>query len=165
MARDPSALPSVSREAILNYAPAMGQALVDNCIVAVHLKIAIDKTMADAAVLYTIPTGKALSIVRAYWEVSVSWSGGASSAIGISSANAAYSTKGDILGGAAGDVAAMLVSTGSPYKGTLGPKMLMSAGTTSSVVLVATDIIRYDKVTSTFTAGSGFVHIDGFLVD
>lgn len=165
MARDATALPSLSREAILNYPPAMAQALIDNCAVGVHLKLAIDKTMADAAVLYTIPTGKTLSIVRAYWEVSVSWSGGSSSAIGISSTNAAYNTKGDILGGSAGDVAAMLVSTGSPYKGTLGPKMLMSAGTTSSVVLVAADVIRYDKVTSTFTAGSGFLHIDGFLVD
>lgn len=165
MSRDPTALPSISREAVLNYEPGLAQAVLDNCVVAVHLKLPIGFGTADAATLYTIPTGKQLSIVRAYWEVTTSWTGGASSAIGVSSSNAAYNTKGNILGGAAGDVAALLVSTGGAYKGTLGPKILMSAGTTSCIVLVATDTIRFDQVTSTFTAGAGFVHIDGFLVD
>lgn len=165
MARDATSLPSINRESILNYLPALAQAVLDNSAVAFHLKLPVGFALADAAVLFTVPTGKTISIVRCYWEVTTSFAGGTSSAIGVSSANAAYSTKGDILGGAAGDVAAMLVSTGSPYKGTLGPKMLMSAGTTSCVVLVAADVLRYDKVTSAFTSGAGFVHVDGFLVD
>lgn len=165
MARDATSLPSINRELILNYHPAQAQALIDNSAVAFHLKLPIGFALADAAALFTVPTGKQVSIVRAYWEVTTSWAGGSSSAIGVSSANAAYNTKGDILGGSAGDVAAMLVSTGSPYKGTLGPKMLMSAGTTSCVVLVATDILRFDRVTSVFTSGAGFLHVDGFLVD
>lgn len=165
MARDATLLPAFNRENILNYPPALAQSIVDYSQVSFHLKLPIAFGTADAATLFTVPTGYKISIVRCYWEVTTSFTGGASSAIGVSSANATYNTKGDILGGSAGDVAAMLVSTGSPYKGTLGPKMLMSAGTTSCVVLVAADILRFDRVTSIFTAGAGFVHVDGYLVD
>jgi hypothetical protein len=165
MARDATLVPNFNRESLLNYTPALAQAILDYGQVAVHLKLPIAFGTADAATLFTVPSGLKLSLVRCYWEVTTTFAGGSSSAIGVSSANTAYSTKGDILGGASGDVAAMLVSTGSPYKGTLGPKILASAGTTSCVVLVAADILRFDRVTSAFTSGAGFVHVDGFLVD
>jgi hypothetical protein len=118
------------------------------------LKIAIDKTMADAAVLYTVPTGFILGLDLPFWEVSVSWTGGSSSAIGLSSSNAGLNTKGDLLGGASGDVAATLVSTGALAKGTKGAKI-----GTPPAVLVGGDTLRFDRITSAFTAGSGFAHV------
>ncbi len=130
-----------------------------------HLKLPVGFALADAAVLYTVPTGLRLSLDRVYWEVITSWSGGTNSAIGVSSSNAAYNTKGNLLGGAGGDIAAGLVSTGSPFKGTIGAKMIYSAGTTSCVVLVAADTVRFDRVVDIFTAGAGFVHIEGTLID
>lgn len=121
------------------------------------VKLAIDFNKADAAVLFTVPTGMKLKLGRIYWEVTTSWTGGASSAIGLSSSNAAFNTKGDLLGGASGDVLATLVSTGSPYKGgTLGTKL----GSNGLIVLVGADTIRFDRITSVFTAGAGFAHVD-----
>jgi len=122
------------------------------------LKIAIDKTMLDAAVLCTVPAGFALRLNGLpFWDVVVGWTGGAASAIGISSANAAASTKGDLLGGAAGDVTATL-GTAGVKAGILGGK-LDTLAHIQAIALVAADIIRFDRITSAYTAGSGFVHI------
>jgi len=131
-----------------------------------HLKLPIDFSLADAAVLYTIPTlingASAVRIDKVYWEVTTSFTGGASSAIGISSNNTGYATKGDLIGGASGDVAATLVSTGLTYKGgTLGAKF----GSNGIVALVAGNTIRFDRITSAFTAGAGYVHIDLSYID
>ena len=131
-----------------------------------HLKLPFTFATADAAVLLTIPTitngAVGLQIDSLFWEITTSFTGGASSAIGISSTNANYNTKGDLLGGASGDVAATLVSTGLTYKGgTIGAKF----GSNGKVVLVAGDVIRFDRITSAFTAGAGFVHINTSWVD
>jgi hypothetical protein len=106
---------------------------------------------ADAAVLYTVPTGCRLHVRRGYWEVATGFTGGSSSAIGLSSSNAAYNTKGDLLGGAGGDVAATLVAGIIP--GTIGAK------TAAGVILVAGNTVRFDRITSAFTAGAGFAHL------
>jgi hypothetical protein len=137
----------------LAMAPTVGSGSWVRLANLVDMKLAIDKTMADATVLFTVPTGMKIRIARAFWEVSVGFSGGSSSAIGVSSSNAGYNTKGDILGGAGGDVAATLVAgyTG----GTLGAKYASNG----VIVLVAADTVRYDKIASTYTAGSGFVHL------
>jgi hypothetical protein len=162
MARDATIVSIPSRDAILNYAPGMGQFFVDNFVGPIHLKLPIGFGTADAAVLCTLPAGIKLKIGTIYWEITTSFTGGSSSAIGISSSDAAYNTKGDLLGGATGDVAATLVSTGRVYKtGTAGAKNV----TTAIMVLGSGTTIRYDQITSTFTAGAGFVHIDGSLVD
>lgn len=119
----------------------------------VHLKLAIAFGTADAAVLFTTPdTGYKLNVERLFWEVTTGFTGGSSSAIGVSSSNAAYNTKGDLLGGASGDVAATLVS--GIKGGTIGAKF----GSNGVVVLVAGDTLRFDRITSAFTAGAGFVH-------
>jgi len=128
----------------------------------VDLKLPFAFGTADATALFTIPTGFKLRLERAYWEFIASMTGGASSAIGLSSTNAAYNTKGDLLGGAAGDVAATLVQTGSPYKGgTLGAKL----GSNGIIVLVAGDAFRFDAITSAFTAGNGFIHITAQVIN
>jgi hypothetical protein len=128
----------------------------------VHLKLAIAFGTADATALFTMPTGLNLQVLSAFWEVTTSFTGGSSSAIGISSDDTDLSTKGDILGGATGDVLATLVSTGRLYKGgTLGAKF----GTNGIVVVRSGKIIRFDRITSAFTAGAGFVHLSGILID
>lgn len=162
MSRDATLVPNFSRDNLLNYSPAIAQALVDYGFVAVHLKLPIAFGNADASVLFTVPTGLKLNVQKAYWEIGTSFTGGASSAIGVSSDDTDYSTKGDILGGASGDVAATLVSTGRKYKGgTIGAKF----GSNGIVTVGSGKILRYDQITSTFTAGAGFVHVDGFLID
>jgi hypothetical protein len=131
-----------------------------------HLKLPVGFGLADAAVLFTVPTltngAAALELGSLWWEITTSFTGGASSAIGVSSSNASYNTKGDLLGGSAGDVAAGLLSTGLTYKGgTLGTKF----GSNGKVILVAGDTVRFDRITSVFTAGAGFVHINCRFLD
>jgi hypothetical protein len=118
-----------------------------------NLKLAVDHTTADGAVLYTVPAGRILEIARAFWQVSVGFTGGSSSAVGLSSSNASYNTAGDILGGASGDLAATLVA--GYHGGTLGAKF----GTNGVIVLVAGDTIKFNRIASNFTAGSGFAHL------
>lgn len=111
---------------------------------------------ADTAVLYTVPVGYEIRIQRTYYKITTSFTGGTNSAIGASSSDAAYNTKGDIQGGSGGDLAAALVSTGGSYKaGTVGAKF----GSNGVVVLVAGDTIRFDRVVSAFTAGAGLLRV------
>jgi hypothetical protein len=123
------------------------------------LTIGFTFNQADASVLFTVPAGYRMKIIDACWEPTTSFTGGASSAIGLSSSNAGYNTKGDILGGAAGDVAAGLTAVpATPMKRTIGAKI--AAG----VFLVAGDTIRFDRIVSAFTAGVGNVHIEYQLI-
>jgi len=110
-----------------------------------------------------LPNGCAgLYIGRAWWEVTTSFTGGASSAIAITTSNTNYNATGALLGGA-GEVAATLVSTGAKYKpGTLGASY---AATNGIIVLATADTIVFQRVTSAFTAGAGFVHLDIGYVD
>lgn len=135
-----------------------------------HLKLPFGFATADAAVLFTVPTGLKLEVQRAYWEIATSFTGGSSSTLGVSSSNTNYSTKGDLLGGAAGDAAAIMVSTGVPYKGGVGTKLqaTVTGGvvvTIPLVVLVGGDTVRLDRITSIYTAGAGFLHVSGMLID
>lgn len=116
------------------------------------LQLAVDFTIADAAVLFTVPTGTRLSIGRVFIEVTTPFTGGTSSAIGVSSTNTNYNTKGDLMGGASGDVLAGLTAG---FKGTIGAKLSSQA----VAVLIAGDSIRFDRITSVFTAGAGIVHV------
>jgi len=133
-----------------------------------HLKLPIGFALADAAILFTVPTltngAVGIQLDSLYWEITTSFAGGASTAIGVSSSNANFSSKGDLLGSATGDglVGVSLVSTGLTYKGgTLGTKF----GSNGKIVLVAGDTIRFDRIASVFTSGAGFVHINASYVD
>lgn len=123
----------------------------------IDLKLPIDFSLADATVLYTVPANITVRVMIAYWEITTSWTGGSSSAIGLSSSATGYTTKGMVHGGSAGDVAAALVST-TPYNlGTVGTGL---SATPKLIILPTGSTIRFDKVTSAFTAGAGFVHLD-----
>lgn len=123
------------------------------------LKLAIGSGTADAAMLYTVPTGKRLLIERTLFEVTTAFTGGTASAIGLSSSQAPHETKGDLLGGSGGDVAATLVA------GVTGGTIGASFGSNGVVLLEAGATILFDRITSAFTAGAGFVHVVGQVVD
>jgi hypothetical protein len=106
---------------------------------------------ADAAVLATTPTNSLIRVGRGYWEVTTGFTGGSSSAIGLSSSAAGFTTKGDLLGGASGDVAATLVAGNA--LGTIGAK------TAAGILLPGGSAIRFDRITSAFTAGAGLAHL------
>jgi len=149
----PATVPNPTRDTLGNYPPSIQDAVLSMASQGdAILTIPVDFNKADAAVLYTVPTGLRLQVTRCFWEVTTPWTGGTSSAIGLSSSNANYNTKGDLLGGASGDVAAGLTAG---FKGTNGAK----TASQGIVVLVAGDTIRFDRITSAFTAGAGNVHI------
>lgn len=120
----------------------------------VELVLPITFATADAATLYTVPVGAALKLLAAWWEVTTAWTGGASSAIGIDSDATGLSTAGDILGGGTGDVEAGL--TEGEFRGTVGAVDLAIAPLAG---LSAGELIRFQRITSAFTAGAGNVHI------
>lgn len=124
------------------------------------LKLAVAFGTVDAAVLYTVPVGKRMLIERTFWEVGTGFTGGSSSAIGVSSSQTAQSTKGDLLGGATGDVTATL-GTAGVKGGTIGADFASNG----VVILEPGATIRFDRITSVFTAGAGFVHVIGRIVD
>ena len=78
---------------------------------------------ADATALLTLQAGQQLRLWDLYWQIAADMTGGSSSAIGVSSNKTGYSTKGDLLGGASGDVAASLTLALSPTVGTIGAKV------------------------------------------
>lgn len=143
------------------------QELVNQIALSTKPKVKIPFTfaMADATILLTIPAlvngASGVFVERLYWEITTPFTGGSSSAIGVSSTNSLWNTKGDFLGGATGDVAATLVATGALYKGTSGTKVT----STSLAYLLPGDSLRYDKITSAFTSGSGFIHMHCSWID
>jgi hypothetical protein len=117
-------------------------------------KLAIGFGTADAALLLTMPENMIARVVGfPYWENTVAWSGGSSSAIGVSTGKTGYNTKGDLLGGAGGDVTANM---GAGIKlGTIGPKFDTLAEW-QALLLVEGDSLRFDRIASVYTAGAGF---------
>lgn len=120
----------------------------------VHVYAAVSFNNANNDVLFTVPTGFVLSLTRTWWEVTADFTGGTSSTIGLSSSNSSYSTAGDLQGGASGDAAAAL-TTGKAKPGTVGAKF----GSNGMIVLVAGDTVKFNRITSAFTAGTGYAHL------
>ena len=125
------------------------------------LKLPFTFSTADASVLLTVPSGFALKLgAHPYFEITTGMTGGSSSAIGVSTAAVTgYTTKGDLLGGASGDVAATLVA--GKMAGTLGGK-LDTVTRLQALLLKSGDVIRFDRITSAFTAGAGNICIPVF---
>lgn len=119
------------------------------------LKFAISYATADNAVLFTVPDGHCLRINRAWWNVQTGFTGGTSSAIGVSSSNASYATAGDILGGASGDLTATLGTAGQKG-GTIGAKF----GSNGVVVLGPGDTLKFNRIASAYTAGAGYLMVE-----
>lgn len=127
----------------------------------IELSLPFTFATADGASLYTMPSGAIIKPLDFYWSVAVGLTGGVGSAIGVSSTKVGYNTAGDLLGGATGDVAATLVP-GARILGTVGTTW----GTTAErrALFVAGDAIRFNRIASAFTAGSGAVKIPALLL-
>lgn len=128
----------------------------------VALSIPITFSTADATALWTCPTGCRFHVREAWWDVGTSWTGGTNSAIGVDASVTGWSTPGDILGGASGDVAATLVSTNARMTGTIGTKMDTRAH--GRLVMIASDTLNFNRITSVFTAGAANVRVLGDLI-
>lgn len=117
-------------------------------------RLPITFATADAAILWTLPAGLILAPSDFWWDgIAVSFTGGTSSAIGLSSSTlSGHTTKGDLLGGSAGDVAAALTSTLGTTPGTVGTNWATLPN--RRVFLKAADTLRFDRITSVFTAGT-----------
>jgi len=126
---------------------------------AIDIRLAIGFALADAAELYTIPANIRLLVLAAWWEIVTGFSGGSSSAIGLSASVAPHTTKGDLLGGAGGDVAATLVAGNT--QGTIGVDF---SAAPKLCVLEPLTVIRFDRITSAFTAGAGYAHISALSI-
>jgi hypothetical protein len=122
------------------------------------LKLAIGFALADAAVLYTVP--KRVMLEELYWEIITPFAGGTASAIGASASRAPHTGKGDLLGGATGDVAATLIA--GITDGTIGTSFSAAPG---NVILEVGDTIRFDRIASAFTSGAGFIHASGRVIE
>jgi hypothetical protein len=117
-------------------------------------KLAFDFNTLDAAALFTVPEGFAIRLTaHPWWEITASMTGGSTPAIGISSSVTGYTTKGDLLGGATGDLTASL--TAGIFLGTIGPK-LDTVAEFQALLLEEGNAIRFDRIASAFAAGSGF---------
>jgi hypothetical protein len=118
------------------------------------MKIPISYANTDGEAIETIPAGFALRLAGfPYWEVTTGFTGGSSSAIGISTNISGYETGGDLLGGASGDVAATLVA--GDIAGTLGGELDDNVGF-QALLFIAASEFQFDRITSAFTAGAGF---------
>lgn len=130
------------------------------------LAIPITFATADTTALLTGQAGMRLAVERLAWEVTADFTGGSSSAIGVSSnvnRGTDFTTKGDLLGGVGGDVAAALTAALGFTAGTIGADM-DTLTKTRRLILGPTDVVRFDRITSAFTAGTGFVHVIGNLL-
>lgn len=116
---------------------------------------AVDYTTADSAVVFTMPVGARLRVARMYMVNSIAWSGGTNSAIGFSSSQSPHNTKGDLHGGAGGELTAA-AGTGAK-EGTIG------ADLAAGVILEAGATVIFDRIVSVYTAGAGVPHIVGDL--
>jgi len=117
---------------------------------------------ADAAVLWTAPTGCRFRPRDAWWEISANMTGGSTPAIGVHASVSGWSTKGDILGGASGDLTATLVTTNTRMTGTVGAKL--DTHVHDRLIMIAGDTFNFDQITSAFAAGAGNVRISGDLL-
>lgn len=119
------------------------------------IKVPIAYTMTDDAVIFTVPLGVALRLSgMPFWEVTTGFTGGTSSAIGVS-ASAIATADGSLLGGASGDLTATLGTSGIK-PGTVGTA-LDSFAEVQAFYLKAADTLKLNRITSAFTAGAGFV--------
>lgn len=119
------------------------------------LALPIGFATADATALLTLSASSVVEPKNFAWKVTTGFTGGSASAIGVSSGTATgYTTKGNFLGAAAGDVTATLGTAGTKY-GTAGSTWDTIAH--QRLLLQSADTIRFDRITSIYTAGAGFV--------
>lgn len=157
---------ALTADATLILAPDAGSGRWLRCCGGINLRIPYDYTIADAGILYTFPTSV---IFEQHWpswgDITTSFTGGTVSSIGWSSSNkTGLTTKGDLLGGASGDLAATLVAA-SGVRGTLGNNQNSISTWRTRTLWVAGNTIRFDRIVSAYTAGVGVGAMSGWLME
>lgn len=139
---------------ILVVAPTEGTGRWIREVGAACLEMPFTFAKTDGALHLTVAAGFVILPFEFAWKVTTNFTGGSSSTIGVSSTNIAGSTtKGDLLGGAAGDLAAALTTTLSPNLGTIGT--VFDTLAERRKFIKGGDTIRHDRITSAFTTGVG----------
>lgn len=115
----------------------------------VNLSIPITFATADAAVIFTVPTGYTLKpLAQPYWEVSTAFTGGTSASIGLSSSNrTGNTTKGDFI-----SATLLAALTAGVRPGTIGATV-DTVAEMAALFLEAANTIRHDRIVDAFTAG------------
>lgn len=150
-----SAAADTSENLVATPAAGTGRWLRNDKLVPLFLPVTF--ATADGAVIFTTPVGARVKPLDAWWEVQTTFAGGSSSAIGVDSSVTGWDTAGDLLGGAAGDVAATLVSTNAREIGTAGTKF--DTVPEERLILIAADTLKFNRITSAFTAGVAKVRV------
>lgn len=118
-------------------------------------KIPVDFSIVDATVLFVVPFRSILLPDSTFLEIVTGFTGGTSSAVGLSSAQAPYTTKGMLGGGSGGYLTAVIGSAGI-VRGIQGTGFTAAP---NIMLLEAGSNIRWDLIASQYTAGAGFVHL------
>ena len=122
------------------------------------MRIPVGYADTDGEAIETIPAGFALRLSGfPFWDITTGFTGGSSSAIGISTNITGYETGGDLLGGASGELTAV-IGTAGIKAGTLGGELDDHVGF-QALALVAGSEIQFDRIASVYTAGAGFACI------
>lgn len=150
-----SAATDTSENLVATPSAGSGRWLRDDKVVALWLPVTF--ATADNATIFTTPAGAKLKVREAWWQVGTTFAGGSASAIGIDCSVSGWSTAGDILGGAAGDVAATLVSTNGRMVGTVGAQLDTFAH--GRLLMIAADTLRFQRITDAFTSGVAKVRV------
>lgn len=161
-----SSASALNGDDVLVAAPAAGSGRFLRVPGAGKFELPITFATLDAAALLTMQAGQELAVSSAIWRVTADFTGGTGSAIGLSSNKTTptnWSTKGDVLGGSSGDVAATLVASVGIVAGTIGTDMDTLAKV-RGLVLKATDTIKFDRITDAFLAGTGSAVLIGTLL-
>lgn len=143
---------TVTGDDILVITPTNGSGRWLRCEGMTVLKLPFSYATADGATLLTVSTGCVFHHLGSFWDITTGLTGGSSSAIGV--ASSINATAGDLLGGASGDVAATL--TAGIKAGTIGAKM-DALSELHANLYTATSTITFERITSAFTAGEGYV--------
>jgi len=135
----------------------------------VELSLAFTYATADAAVLYTVPTGCILQIMSLWWEITADFTGGSSSAIGVSSNKTGFTAKGCLLGGKTGDVLASLTAALSPTWGTRGflavPDSRIIQENVAVATAAATPTYAIQQLLYAKTIGTGAAGVKSALIN
>lgn len=113
------------------------------------LAIPFDFNTPNLAELHTVEEGHRFMVLDAFYEIDTPFTGGTNAAIGFSTSAAPHNTAGDLVGGAAGNVAAGL--TAGLGKGSPGTDY----GSNGRVFLKGGDKILFNRIADAFTAGKG----------
>ncbi|RTL30301.1 MAG: hypothetical protein EKK55_02180 [Rhodocyclaceae bacterium] len=128
-----------------------------------NLRIPVTAAQADAATIFTVPTGCAFKVVDPgfWWDITTtSFTGGSSASMGISSNKTGFTGKGSLLGGTGGDVLATLATSASPTLGTRGFRTFPAGSrivteTLAVASAAATPSYTIDQLLAVKTVGTG----------